>query len=54
MRDEKKEKKIRYPAVLCGMRKRDHAGRGIYMDPDETEKRDICPSEMFEEEREDA
>ena len=51
MRDEKKEKKIRYPAVLCGMQKRDHAGRGIYMDPDETEKRDICPSEMFEEEK---
>ena len=50
----KRKKRFRYPAVLCGMRKRDHAGRGIYMDPDETEKRDICPSEMFEEEREDA
>ena len=33
------------------MRKRDHARRGIYMDPDETEKRDICPSEMFAEEK---
>ena len=46
-----KRKKIPISRGTVWNAERDHAGRGIYMDPDETEKRDICPSEMFEEEK---
>lgn len=38
MRNEKKEKKIRYPTVLCGVWEGDHVRRGIYMDTNEAGK----------------